>query len=766
MTANLGPGRPSLTLLTDDQTWEVQHLPAGRSATSDSWQGVSTGVAFSGEHSVFVSEGNSGRVARIDLGIGEPGRTIDLNQGGYQDSFTGDLVLDSSRGILYVADQANFRVAVIDTHSHRILSSIETGPLPFALALSPNGEKLYVTNVGVFEYRAVPGGLGFPAFGFPSAAAREGTQESAAGGVPGLGDPRAGRGDSLTIVDVTKPSMPKVEAVVRTGAQGWGSSPSGIAATAQAVFVSNAGSDSITVIDAATNRIEREIPLRIPGLEQYRGIVPAGLAYDEARGWLLAAEAGINAVAVIEVHSGKLLGHIPVGWFPTRVLVNDDTVYVANAQGLGTGPSATREGGTRYQVEEARSGSVSIFHMPNAGDLAEATAVVMRACGFEPRAAERRPLPAGIRHVVLIVKSGRSFDEVMGDMERAANGPVMGDPALARFGEHGYVDGERKRLSLRDADVTPNHHAIARRWSFSDNFYADSEMGAEGRHWLAEAYPNLWTESSFLAAFGSGKDFRLSGAKGRLSFAGKSGSVQPEDETESGTLWSYLARQGVSFYNFGEGLDLAGAEREQTAPAGAVYRTNMPMPEALYTSTSRAYPGVNFAIADTERAERLIREIGERFAAPGRDLPRFIYILLPNDGASGPRGPRYPYEASYVADNDAALGRIVEYLSSTRWWSQMAIFVTEDAAGEVDHLDGHRTLLLCAGPWARRGYVSHINSSFPALIKTIFRLLGIPPLNLFDASAADLDDCFASSPDPAPYHALSVDRRVYDAGAR
>jgi hypothetical protein len=126
----------------------------------------------------------------------------------------------------------------------------------------------------------------------------------------------------------------------------------------------------------------------------------------------------------------------------------------------------------------------------------------------------------------------------------------------------------------------------------------------------------------------------------------------------------------------------------------------------------------------------------------------------------------YPYNESFVADNDYALGRILEFLSGTKWWKEMAILITEDdAQGGVDHVDGHRTVLLCAGPWARRNYVSHMNSSFPGLLKTVFRLLRVPPLNLFDAAASDLSDCFTTEPDFAPYRALPVDPRVFDPAA-
>ena len=143
-------------------------------------------------------------------------------------------------------------------------------------------------------------------------------------------------------------------------------------------------------------------------------------------------------------------------------------------------------------------------------------------------------------------------------------------------------------------------------------------------------------------------------------------------------------------------------------------------------------------IPDQFRATQFINEIQEKYVKGGEPFPRFIYIHLPNDHMTKPRPQDgYPYEASYVADNDYALGRIVEFLSHTPWWREMAIFVTEDdAQGGRDHIDAHRTVLMALGPYCKRNYVSHVNTSFPGMLKTIFRLLGLPPLNLFDAVAS------------------------------
>jgi hypothetical protein len=280
-------------------------------------------------------------------------------------------------------------------------------------------------------------------------------------------------------------------------------------------------------------------------------------------------------------------------------------------------------------------------------------------------------------------------------------------------------------------------------------------VSVDGHHWLVGSYPNAWTESTLMAAYGGQKDFRLpTTAPGRLLFTGSNSSVHPEEQLEAGALWHHLERRGVPFRNWGEGFELAGIdEGEGLKPTGARFLTNVPMPDPLYRNTDFDYPGYNMNIPDQFRADQFIKAVKRDFLDAGRELPQFIYIHLPNDHMTKPRpGDGYPFEASYVADNDIALGRIIEFLSGTRWWRNMAIFVTEDdAQGGVDHVDSHRTVLFVVSPYAKKNYLSRTNASFPAILKTAFRILGMPPLNLYDATAADLADCFGTTPDFTPY---------------
>ncbi len=792
VSADGGPRGFSLTLL-DNRTgsWRVEHRDASRKKDEepeeeDEFRSVFMGLAFENNDDVYASEGNSGRVRLLDIGSGKRKQLYNLNSDGYSDSYSGDLAHDAKRHLLYVVDQANFRVAVVDTRKHRVIANVRTGRLPFAIALSPDGKRVYVTNIGMFEYSPIPGaskddaratGLPFAAFGFPSKEAEEGAERTNASGqtvrVPGLGNPNVKESNSLTVIDVENPSAPKVIRFVPTGlpfGQGTsgGSSPSAVAANDSHIYVANGHNDSVTVINAKSLEVEDQILIRIPGLENLRGILPTGLTLDGHS--LYIAESGINAIGVVDIRSRKFLGHLPAGWFPTRIVIREGMMYVTNAKGNGTGPNASMTKAFESSfITDQRRGTISIYPVPDPADYPKHTARVFQLNGFN-QASEPPKLPSAVQYVVVIVKENRTFDEVFGDVVSASNSPVNGAWDLARYGQYAVVASERgalqQRMALRSVNVTPNHHALAEQFAFSDNFYADSEVSVDGHHWIVGSYPNAWTESTLMAAYGGKKNFRFpTSAPGRLLFTGSNSSVHPEEQLEAGALWHHLERHNISFRNFGEGFELSGIdEGPGLKPTGARFLTNVPMPSPLFRNTSRDYPGYNTNIPDQFRANAFIGEMEKRYIVGNEPLPRFIFIHLPNDHTARPRPEDgYPFTASYVADNDYALGRIMEFLSKSPWWKQMAVFITEDdAQGGVDHVDSRRSLLLVASPYARKNYVSKTNASFPAILKTAFRLLNLPPLNLFDATAADLSDCFTLNPDFTPFALKPIRPELFD----
>jgi DNA-binding beta-propeller fold protein YncE len=342
VSADGGPNRYALTVLDnraiDRASPAIKHLYTARKRSrgedaddaddagdDPEWLSVFMGLAFDGEHTLYASEGESGKVRAIDIVTGKRQAVFDLNQGGYRDSYTGHVAIDTARGLLFVVDQANFRLVEIDSRRKAILQSIRTGRLPFAVALAPDGRTAYVTDLGMFEYRALPGadpkdlkatGLPFPAFGFPSKEAVHGARRQTESGlvkVPGLGEPNARGSNGVTMIDVADPKALRVIAQSPTGlpfggSVFGGSSPSGVVVAAGKVYVSNANQDTLSVFDASTRRREPDIALRIPGYENLRGVLPIGMAATADAKWLLVAEAGINAIGVIDIATGKLIG--------------------------------------------------------------------------------------------------------------------------------------------------------------------------------------------------------------------------------------------------------------------------------------------------------------------------------------------------------------------------------------------------------------------------------------------------------------------------
>jgi len=300
----------------------------------------------------------------------------------------------------------------------------------------------------------------------------------------------------------------------------------------------------------------------------------------------------------------------------------------------------------------------------------------------------------------------------------------------------------------------------------SDNFYVDSDVSADGHRWLTCTYPNEWTETSVAAAYGGKRSMRQdSEAPGNLALTGSSGAIYPEDYNEAGSMWDQFDRHGISVYNFGFSVELAGSYADSTMKyAGVRYRVNYPVPAPVFLNSSELYPTFNMAIPDQFRADIFIKEFREKWMKPGDTLPSFISILLPNDHGAGDRPwAGYPFRESYMCDNDLALGRIIEFLSSTPYWKEMAVFITEDDAQDgYDHIDAHRSILMVVSPWVKKNYVGHRHYSFGSIFKTFWHILGLPYLNQYDAGASDLSDLFTGEPDYSPYRALPADPRVFD----
>ena len=759
------------------------------------------GVAFAPDgQTTYLSNGDKGRVMVFDTQTLRTTDSISLDGNGYDDSFTADLLVNGDE--LLVLDRANFRLVRIDRATKRITASIPTGRQPFGLALSPDRKTAFVANVGLYAYPLVPGVtrtnkdtmmLKFPAYGAHTNESREGV-EIEGRRIPGLGSPLADEAMSVWMVDLV---TNKVTAKLKTGVQigemieeaevVGGSSPNSVVVGSRYAYVSNATNDNISIIDYRSRKTAGVIPLTIdPKLDRYRGMMPFGLTLSKDEKTLYVALLAFNAVAVVDTPTRRVRGLIPTGWGPTRVALSPDEkqLYVTSARGFGAGPN----GGAGFvsppqgtYIGDIQLGTFQAIPIPSSTQLATYTKQVLANTYQTVAVADngRNPLPvlpktrtSPIKHIVYITKENRTYDEILGQL---ATG--RGDSTLARFGTGVTV---RSRIStargtsgrttdqagdsvrIAGADIMPNHARLARQFAFSDNFYCDSDASIHGHHWMMGTIPNEWVEAN---AASEGRFDAFSKAPGR-QFPKSSGAIDPEDYNEIGGLWEALERNKVSFYNFGQVNEYAGNyEAQFDTVFGAAHPVAFPMPAAAFRHTSRHFAGYNTNIPDQFRMDQFEREFTAKWLGKKRKpMPQLITAMLPNDHGSSPR-PKdgYPFLHSYMADNDLALGRMLNFLSRTPYWKNMLVIVTEDdPQGGVDHIDAHRSLLMLAGPYVKRGYVSHTHANFGSILKVIYTLLNVPYVNQYDATASLLQDFFTDKPDLRPYDVVLPDARIFD----
>jgi len=758
----------------------VRRMPSGHE--NDPSIEVHDGLAYSPDGSLlYVATGDSGKIRAYRSSDWTPAGEVSLDGtlGGksFSGSFAATLVASADGRTLYALDQGNWRIVILDATRWERIGSVPTGSYPFGLALSPDGTKLYVTNSGMFEYTAISSasekdplktGLHFPPFGYPSEAARYGVITEGKQ-IAGLGDENSDRGSSLWTYDVRDREHVTVTAKLRLGAKitesaeetVGGAAPAGVVANEDAVYVSLAHDDAIAKVSADGSRLlaQSELsPFRGAGFQDrkgraLRGVMPSGVAIREDR--LYVAESGINAVGVLDVNTLQVIKHIPVGWNPSAVAISPDgnTLYVINSKGKGAGPNAGRahDSASPTYVGSLEMGSLSAISLTG---LPAADALTNTVVSANSEAiADTTPLPR-LKHCFLIVRENRTYDEVLGDV-RGANG----DAALARYGVDGWAE-EKKATHLK---VTPNLHALVSRFAMSDNFYVDSDVSADGHRWLVGINPTPFFNTAWTSGYGGRRhDSPIADQPGRRALFGGADAPMPEDEPQFGSLWEHIAASGAGVLNYGEGLEVEGNDELPGAqPEGQRLFLNAPLPKPVFESSDRRYPTFNLGIPDQFRVREFERDFRLKLAA-GK-VPALVVIRLPNDHTAEPR-PKdgYPFRASYVADNDLALGRIVAFLSKTSIWKDSALFVTEDDAQDgVDHVDAHRSILLVASPWVRPGSVSHDHTSMGSITRTIDELLGLGPLNLEDALAGEITGIFDVQLHLEPFAVRPADPRVF-----
>jgi DNA-binding beta-propeller fold protein YncE len=490
-----------------------------------------------------------------------------------------------------------------------------------------------------------------------------------------------------------------------------GPHPSALALRGPDLFVALAGANGVARVDLATGRVTEQLAVALaPGAPT--GSDPNALAVAPDGRTLYVAMAGNNAVAVVRVgrRALRVAGLVPAGWYPTAVAVSSDgrTLFVAN--GKGNGSAANPDG--RY-IGHVITGSVSLVPVPDAATLARYTATVRALSPYtnpRARAAAPRPreAPPPVRHVVYIIRENRTYDQVFGDLPEG-----NGDPRLAIFND----------------SVTPNAHALARRWVLFDNFYCDGEVSADGHEWTDRAFAGDYNEKTWPQIYSRRRPWDLDDGEDLVNPRGA-------------YLWDAALAQGRWVVNFGE---RTLSDEGDTSTAGP-FRTALP---ALQAITAPEYPGFRLDIPDTTRA-RLFADSVDSWDRQGR-FPDLVILWLPRDHTWGRRADK-PTPRAMVADNDLALGLVIERLSHSPAWPSLAVFALEDdAQNGPDHVDAHRSVLLVASPYARRGAVDSTFYTTSSVVRSIGLLLGLPPRSQYDAGATPLWHAFTRAPDPAPF---------------
>jgi len=508
------------------------------------------------------------------------------------------------------------------------------------------------------------------------------------------------------------------------------------------LFVAQANRNRVAAVDLASGRVVRQIAVALgpdgPGTPSADalpdGSTPNALALSNDGKTLYVANADDDAVAVVEVAEDaartRVSGFLPSGWYPAALGLSRDgkTLFVANGKGSGSRanaadgpiPGRVAKGIPAGHIQRL-PGSLSIIPVPSRKELAALTvrAYANRkpaARGVSPaRVSAVIPATPGtaspIRHVVYVIRENRTYDQVFGDLPQG-----NGDPSLVIFGR----------------DVTPNAHALAEEFVLLDNFYCDAEVSADGHNWSTAAYATDFVE----------KVWPLVYAQNGWSyvFEGDDPAVAPS----AGYLWDAAARAGISLRNYGEFLGIAAEAPEYT------YTGRFEGKGAnLAPFTCPFYPGFDLDILDNARVDLWLKEFRE-FEKKG-DMPGLMIVRLGNDHTIGTKkGAKTP--RAMVAENDVALGRLVEALSTSKFWKETAVFVVEDdAQNGSDHVDAHRTVALVISPWTRRRAVDSTMYSTTSMLRTMELILGLPPMSQHDASATPMSNAFSDVPDPSSF---------------
>jgi YVTN family beta-propeller protein len=739
------PSRPSAVAISPNRQWLgllchnkvlLIDLEKKEVKSSAAISGSFTGIAFSRDGKKIYASSLKGLIevhAVSDEGKLEALPTIHLPtspKGKAPDPIPAGLALDPKQDHLWVVLNLRNSVVEIDLADGHVLREIPVGNAPYDLVCA-NG-KLYVSNW--------------------------------AGRIPSTGDPMGPSGSapkvrvdpqsniasegSISVVDPVEGKTTQ-EIVVGAHASGLATSPED-----HYVCVANANSDTVSVIDTANNNVLESISTR-PAPDLLFGSAPNALTFSADGKTIYISNGTNNAVAVVAFdppHS-RMLGCFPTGWYPAGLAVDPErkALVVANIKGNGKQSTESKskkkvKGNNVYGYNSRdHLGTVSIVPLPTPEDLPRHTATVLennrlsvaRLADLKPRkdiaplpVPERVGEPSVIKHVLYIIKENRTYDQVFGDIPQGE-----GNPEFCIFGK----------------EITPNQHKLAEEFVLLDNFYCCGVLSADGHQWTNEAYATDYIEKSF---GGWPRSYPYDGGDA-LAYA------------QSGFIWDNALAHGKSLRIYGEFvsasirwkdhsikqkpafLDCYNDHLKGTGKIDIRAKATIKTLEPYVCPSAIGFPSI---VPDQHRVDQFLHELKD-FEQKG-EMPNLMIMSLPNDHTSG-TSPGMPTPEASVADNDLALGRIVEAISRSKFWRETCIFVVEDdpQAG-FDHIDGHRTIGQVISPYTRRRGVDSTNYNQASMVRTIEQVLGLPPMNQIDASATPMASCFSNKPDLTPYEVL------------
>jgi YVTN family beta-propeller protein len=630
------------------------------------------------------------------------------------------LFADGKRAMVCLS--RNNTVVIVDLTTHAITATIPVGVAPYAVVLNANESKAFVSNWG-------------------GRRARKGDRTANSSGTPVVVDER-GVGASGTVGRIDLVTR-KMDAEVSVGLH-----PAGMALVTERprLYVANANSDTVSVIDPGTMKVLHTVTVRpVAGLPFGSGTNALGLSKDGTT--LFAANGGNNAVAVLDVagDAPKVSGFIPAGWFPGAVSVFGDHLFIANVKGTGSRRVDPKKGGFN---SHQHTGTIQKTAVPDAAALAASTQRVIADAripqvlatmetarpGVRPVPVPARPgEPSVIEHVVYVIKENRTYDQVFGDFADPNVYPLPkgnGEPKLCIFGKA----------------ITPNHHALAETFVLLDNFYCNGVLSADGHSWVTEGNVTDHLEKAF-------------GGFNRSYTYGD----DPLTYSSTGFLWDNALLRGRTVRNYGELVTTETRDKsitfkeiyaDYTAKTARIKFEHKLGIAPLWERTCQDFPGWNMNITDQQRVDVFIREL--KTAEKKGEWANLTMLYLPQDHASGTT-PGMPTPSAHIADNDLALGRAVEAISQSRFWPKTVIFVVEDDPQDGwDHVDGHRSISLVISPYTKRNAVVSKFYNQTSVVHTIEQILGLPPMNQQDALAPLMTDCFTETPDFTPFKALPV----------